>query len=211
MSRESHESRRLDDTKLLLFFPKRPMIVRAKPLNGVADGSGEVTCVSADRLDDLVALGGTSNTNSGVQFSAASGLGLDVVGQVVAVGAAGVAVASGDGVTSASPELLDTSVVVGVDNGRDVIPDDVCLSEVDLAEHTWDVRSALVDGIEVADEALACTPGNGGLGWDRKSRCGTVVASVASEVDGLGNAVEVGEGDGVGDCKAGKGSTGEDA
>jgi len=132
-------------------------------------------------------------------------LGLDVVWQVVGVVAAGlVRVAAGDGVAVTGPELLDAGVVVGVDNGGDIIPDDISIGEVDLAKHAGDVGGSSVDGVEVADPALASSPG--GLAVRSKSDRGAsdrLHVLITGEVDGLGDSVKVLEGDGVGSDSGG--------
>lgn len=87
-------------------------------------------------------------------------------------------------------------MVVGVDNGRDVeVGHAVPATEVDLAEHTGDVGSTLLDSVVVANPSIG--EGDGLLGSAADSDGGELVETrVGSEVDGSLNGVQSDKGDG---------------
>lgn len=134
----------------------------------------------------------------GDEIRLVSDLGLDVIGEPVAV-VAGEDLAAGHGKLGADgPHLLDVVVVVGVDDGRDI---EVGLAqpatEVDLTEHASGLGTALLDSVEVADPRLG--EGDGGLlGVADLDGLNGGETGVRGEEDISGVGVESAEGDSAG-------------
>lgn len=137
-------------------------------------------------------------------------LGLDVVREVVGI------VAGEDEAARHGPEglgrvhLLDTVVVMGVNDGGDV---EVGLAlparELDLSEHARNVLLAVGDGIEVADVLIGKLDG-GLLGIAHNDGVHGEGVLVGGEVDGALDVIKSPEGDRVGASKSGRADKGKD-
>ena len=175
--------------------------------------------VREDGRIGLLGLSGASGVGGSAkgadQVGLRSRLGLNVIGQVVGVGAREDVAARGDqgvgqagGGEAGRVDHLDAVDVVGVDDGRDVKEGLTGPAvEGDLAEHARDVGLAGRDRVEVAlpvlgdidDDALESRHDGGG---DHTS------TGVAGEVDGAVGGILGDQSDGVGSGR--KGSAGEE-
>ena len=139
-----------------------------------------------------------------------SRLSLDIIREVISIIAREDLATRGRRVGALGPQLLDTDVVVGVDDGRNVkVGKTVPALEGHLAEHTGDARGAVGNGVPVADPALRELGRYGGVALDVDVGKGRV-AGIGGEDDGAVGAVLGDEGDGVGGDGDGRGEHAED-
>jgi hypothetical protein len=103
----------------------------------------------------------STGTKGSDEINLLSNLGLDVVGEPVAVVTReGLATRHG-GVAGLGPHLLDIVLVVGVNDSRDVeVGLAVPATEGDLTEHTGLVLGTLLDGVEVTNVLVREVNGN---------------------------------------------------
>lgn len=95
---------------------------------------------------------GTKGDNNG---AAGSGLGLDVIGQVVGIGASEAHAAGHWALSVRGVHLVDASLVIRVDDGGDVKVSGASVAvEGELSEHTRSVGFAAVVRISVASPAI---------------------------------------------------------
>ena len=157
------------------------------------DASILVAVASDQVAGKVVALGAVRALGRGGVAAAAEGdndggllggLGLDVVGQVVGVVAGEGLAARGRGLGLGRVHHVDTVVVSGVDDGRDIeVGQAVPALEVDLGEHAGDVVAAAGDSVGVANEAVAKSDIDGGTAGNGDG-VDTLDTGAGGDVDG---------------------------
>lgn len=137
-----------------------------------------------------------AGAKGGDEVNLLSNLGLDVVGEPVAVVTReGLATGHG-GVAGLGPHLLDIVLVVGVNDGRDVeVGLAVPTTESDLAEHAGLVLGTLLDGVEVTNVLIREVNGNL-LSTAHGNGLGALKTRIRGEDDGTLLVIESDKGDG---------------
>jgi hypothetical protein len=160
--------------------------------------------VAGDDLGSITLGGGVGLAAKGaVQLSLRGGDGLNIVGEVVGSvaredGAARHQSLDRDGVLAGGPHLVDTIVVISVDNGGDIkVSNVVPALEGNLTEHAAGVVGTLRDGVPVANPTRR---EGDSLGAEASNldRVDLGVARARSEDDLAGGAVLADKGDSVG-------------